>query len=71
MALVMYKRAKISTNNMRVPFPPNLRSIHRALASLIMLTVDAKIYNEDVYIMYTDFKGVFDATDHRIMFKHM
>jgi hypothetical protein len=48
------------------------RSIHDALSSMIMLTVDAKIYNKDIYVMYyADFKGAFNAADHRIMFKHM
>jgi hypothetical protein len=36
-----------------------------------MMMEDAKIYNKDTYIMYADFKGAFNAADHRIMFKHM
>jgi hypothetical protein len=26
---------------------------------------------KDIYVMYADFKGAFNAADHRIMFKHM
>jgi hypothetical protein len=49
-----------------------LRSIiHDALASIIMMMEDAKLYNKDIYIIYADFKGAFNAADHRIMFKHM
>jgi hypothetical protein len=47
------------------------RSIHDALSSIIMMMEDAKIYNKDIYVMYADFKGAFNAADHRIMFKHM
>jgi hypothetical protein len=32
---------------------------------------DAKLYKKDIYGMYADFKGAFNAVDHRIMFKHM
>jgi hypothetical protein len=32
---------------------------------------DANIYNKGIYVMYADFKGAFNAADHRIMFKHM
>jgi hypothetical protein len=32
---------------------------------------DAKLHNKDIYVMYADFKGAFNAADHRIMFKHM
>jgi hypothetical protein len=33
---------------------------------------DVKIYNNDIYVMYADFKGVFNAADHRIiMLKHI
>jgi hypothetical protein len=46
-------------------------SIHEALAPIIMMMKDAKIYNEDIYILYADFKDAFNAADHRIMFKHM
>jgi hypothetical protein len=46
------------------------RSIHDALSSIIMATEDAKLHNKDIYVMYTDFKGAFNAADHRIMFKH-
>jgi hypothetical protein len=42
-------------------------SIHDALSSII----DAKFYHKDFYVMYADFKGAFNAADHRIMFKHM
>jgi hypothetical protein len=49
-----------------------LRSIHDALASVIMMMKDAKIYNNNMYIMYVDlFKGAFNAANHRVMFKHM
>jgi hypothetical protein len=47
------------------------RSIHDALSSIIMMMEDAKIYNKDIYVMYADFKGAFNAADHRITFKHM
>jgi hypothetical protein len=47
------------------------RSIHDALASIMMMMEDAKLYNKDIYFMYADFKGAFNAADHRIMFKHM
>jgi hypothetical protein len=47
------------------------RSIHDALASIIMMIEDANICNDDIYIMYADFKGAFNVADHRIMFKHM
>jgi hypothetical protein len=45
--------------------------IHDALSSIIMMMEDAKPYNKDIYGMYADFKGAFNAADHRIMFKHM
>jgi hypothetical protein len=32
---------------------------------------DGKIYNKDIYIMYADFKGAFNAAHYRIIFKHM
>jgi hypothetical protein len=48
-----------------------LRSIHDALASIISMMEDAKLYNKDIYIMYADVKGAFTAADHLIMFKHM
>jgi hypothetical protein len=47
------------------------RSIHDALSSIIMMMEDAKHYNKDIYVMYADFKGAFNAADHRIMLKHM
>jgi hypothetical protein len=47
------------------------RSIHDALSSIIMMMEDAKRYNKDIYAMYADLEGVFNAADHRIMFKHM
>jgi hypothetical protein len=47
------------------------RSIHDALSSIIMMMEDAKLYHKDFYVMYADFKGAFNAADHRIMFKHM
>jgi hypothetical protein len=43
-----------------------LRNIHDALASIIMTMEDAKICIKDIYIMYADFKGAFNATGHRI-----
>jgi hypothetical protein len=46
-------------------------NIHDALASLIMMMEDAKLYNKDIYIMHINFKGAFNAADHRTMFKHM
>jgi hypothetical protein len=36
-----------------------------------MMMENAQMYNKDIYIMYADFKGAFNAVDHRIMFKHM
>jgi hypothetical protein len=48
-----------------------LLSIHDALAPIIMIMEDAKIYNEDIHIMYADVKGAFDAADFRTMFKHI
>jgi hypothetical protein len=47
-----------------------IRSIHDALTSIITMMEDVKIYNKDIYIMYADFKGAFNAADHNIMFKH-
>jgi retron-type reverse transcriptase len=47
------------------------RSIHDALSSIIMMMEDAKNYNKDIYVMHVDFKGAFNAANHRIMFKHM
>jgi hypothetical protein len=47
------------------------RSIHDALSSIIIMVEDAKLYNKDIYVMYADFKGAFNAADHYIMFKHM
>jgi hypothetical protein len=47
------------------------RSIHDALSSIIMMIEDAKLHHKDIYVMYADFKGAFNAADHRIMFKHM
>jgi hypothetical protein len=42
-----------------------------ALASMIMMMEEDKIYNWDTYIMYADFKGAGNAEDHFITFKHM
>jgi hypothetical protein len=36
-----------------------------------MLMEDAKLYKNDIYVMYAGFKGAFNAADHGIMFKHM
>jgi hypothetical protein len=47
------------------------RSIHDALASIMMMMEDARICNTDIHIMYADFKGAFNAADYRTMFKHM
>jgi hypothetical protein len=47
------------------------RSIHDDLSSIIIMMEDAKLYHKDFYIMYADFKGTFNAANHRIMFKHM
>jgi hypothetical protein len=47
------------------------RSIHDALSSIIMMMEDAKLHKKDIHVMYADFKGAFNAADHRIMFKHM
>jgi DNA-binding FrmR family transcriptional regulator len=48
-----------------------LRRIHDALASIMMMMEDAQTCNKDIYIMYADFKGAFNAVDHRIMLKHI
>jgi hypothetical protein len=48
-----------------------LRSKYEALASLIRIIEDAKIYNRNIYIMFANFKGAFIGDDHRIMFQHM
>jgi hypothetical protein len=48
-----------------------LRNIHNALAYIILMMEDAKIYNKDIYIMYADSTGAFNAADHLIMSKHM
>jgi hypothetical protein len=45
--------------------------MYDALASIIIMMDDVKIYNRDIYIMYADFKGAFNAADHRIIMKHM
>jgi hypothetical protein len=37
----------------------------------MMMMEDEKIHKKDIYVMYADFKGAFNAADHRIMFKHM
>jgi hypothetical protein len=47
------------------------RSIDNALASIIMMMEDARLHPKDIYVMYADFKGAFNAADNRIMFKHM
>jgi hypothetical protein len=47
------------------------RSIHDALSSIIMMMEGAKTHNKDIYVMHADFRGAFNAVDHRIMFKHM
>jgi hypothetical protein len=47
------------------------RNIQDALNSIIMMMEDAKIHNKDIYVMYADFKGAFNAANHRILFKHM
>jgi hypothetical protein len=36
-----------------------------------MMMEDPELYHKDFYVMYADFKGAFNAADHRIMFKHM
>jgi hypothetical protein len=36
-----------------------------------MMMEDAKLHKKDIYVVYADFKGAFNAADHRIMFKHM
>jgi hypothetical protein len=47
------------------------RSIHDALSSIIMMVEDAKLYQKDFYVINANFRGAFNAADHRIMFKHM
>jgi hypothetical protein len=46
------------------------RNLHDALSSIMMME-DARLYHKGIYVMYADFKGAFNAADHRIMFKHM
>jgi hypothetical protein len=36
-----------------------------------MTMEDAKAQNKDIYVMYADLKGAFNADDYNIMFKHM
>jgi hypothetical protein len=49
-----------------------LRSIHFALASIIIIIIeDDQIHDNDIYIMCSDLNGVFNATDDRLMFKHI
>jgi hypothetical protein len=48
-----------------------LRIIHEALASLIMMMEDAKNSSKNNYIMYADFEGEFNGTNHRMTFKHV
>jgi hypothetical protein len=48
-----------------------LRSMHEALASLIIMMEDAKIYSKDIYIMYADFKCAFNGADHITLYKHV
>jgi hypothetical protein len=36
-----------------------------------MTMEDAKLHKNYTYVMYADFKGAFNATNHRIMFKDM
>jgi hypothetical protein len=36
-----------------------------------MTMKDARLHNKDICVMYADFKGAFNAVDHRIMFEHM
>jgi hypothetical protein len=43
------------------------RSTHDAMSSIIMMMEVAKFNNKDIYVMYADFKGAFNAADHRIM----
>jgi hypothetical protein len=50
---------------------PQQRSIHDALASIIMMMEDAKHFRKDIYIIHADFKGALKPADHRITFKHM
>jgi hypothetical protein len=45
--------------------------MHDALSFIMMMMKDAKLYHKDFYVMYADFKGAFNAADHRITFKHM
>jgi hypothetical protein len=47
-----------------------LFSIHDAATSIIMME-DVKIYKIEIHVMYADFKGAFNAADHRIMLKHI
>jgi hypothetical protein len=59
-------------------YKPTVSSMSRKTASasfatsIIMMMEDAKIYNKDIYIMYADFNGAFNAADRgRIRFKYM
>jgi hypothetical protein len=36
-----------------------------------MITMDAKMYNKDKHIMYTQFKGALNGIDRIIIFKHI
>jgi hypothetical protein len=44
------------------------RSLHDALSSIIMTMEDAKLHDKDIYVMYADVQGAFNAADHRIVF---
>jgi hypothetical protein len=74
-ALIKYAGSKYVKNHGILSGPQDgfrlLRTIHDALTSIIMMMEDSKIYNKGIYIMYADCKGAFNASDHRIMFKHM
>ena len=47
------------------------RQIHDSLATHIHVLEDAKINKRNIYIVYADFKGAFNATDHTLLFQFM
>ena len=47
------------------------RKIYDSLSTHIAMLEDAKINKKNIYSAYLDFRGAFNGTDHRLMFKFM
>jgi hypothetical protein len=45
------------------------RQIYDSLSTQIMMYEDAKLSKHNIYTAYSDFKGAFGGTDHRILFQ--